>query len=232
MAAGGRRGPCPPAGRGVTNVVLVRHGETVWHAENRYAGRTDVALSELGREQAERLAARLRDGGLAAIWASPLGRAAETAAAVVRATGLAPWSDERLRELDFGTAEGLTRDEMAERFPGALRAFDEDPVANHLPEGEDPRAAAARGVACLEDVAAAHLGARACSSSPTRRSFGSCSASCSGCRWPTTAGASRSCATARSARCASAAPGRRCSSSTRRSEVQRWLMTRPCARGR
>jgi broad specificity phosphatase PhoE len=144
----------------VTNVVLVRHGETVWHAENRYAGRTDVALSELGREQAERLAARLRDGGLAAIWASPLGRAAETAAAVVRATGLAPWSDERLRELDFGTAEGLTRDEMAERFPGALRAFDEDPVANHLPEGEDPRAAAARGVACLQDVAAAHPGAR------------------------------------------------------------------------
>ena len=56
----------PQEGRGVTRIVLVRHGETAWHAENRYAGRSDVALTPRGREQAERLGrvgGRRRAGG-------------------------------------------------------------------------------------------------------------------------------------------------------------------------
>jgi broad specificity phosphatase PhoE len=136
----------------VTDVLLVRHGETVWHADNRYAGRTDVALSERGREQAERLAAGLHDARLSAIWTSPLARARDTADAVARATGLRPRADDRLRELDFGVAEGLTRAEMGERFPEALKAFGADPVAHHLPGGEHPGAAVARALACLHEV--------------------------------------------------------------------------------
>ena len=141
-------------------LVLVRHGETVWHAENRYAGRSDVALTPRGREQAELLARWAARAGLSAIWCSTLGRARETAAAAGRATGLEPRVDPRLVELDFGRCEGLTRAEIGERFPEALRRFQEDPVAHHLPEGEDPRRAVERGVACLEDVASAHPGGR------------------------------------------------------------------------
>ncbi len=137
-------------------VVLVRHGESVWHAENRYAGRSDVALTPRGREQAELLARWAARADLEAIWCSSLTRARETAAAAARASGLEPRVDARLVELDFGRGEGLTTAEMREEFPDALRRFHQDPVAHHLPEGEDPRRAVARAVACLEAVARAH----------------------------------------------------------------------------
>ncbi|TYB52224.1 histidine phosphatase family protein [Nonomuraea sp. PA05] len=70
----------------MTDLVLVRHGETVWHAENRYAGLTDVALTPRGLAQAARLAEWAAGAGLEAVWASPLSRAritAETAAAQI-----------------------------------------------------------------------------------------------------------------------------------------------------
>jgi probable phosphoglycerate mutase len=140
----------------MTQIVLVRHGETVWHAENRYAGRTDVALTTRGHEQAERLAEWAAAAELDAIWCSPLSRARETAAAAAVASGLEPHVDARLRELDFGRGEGLTTAEMQQQCPDELEAFQSDPIANHLPGGEDPRAAVIRAVACLHDIARAH----------------------------------------------------------------------------
>ena len=125
----------------MTRLFLVRHGQTVWHVDNRYAGRTDVALSPRGREQAEQLAAWGKTAGLDGIWCSPLSRARETAAPVAVATGLDLQVDARLCELDFGRGEGLTAADMGEAFPEALAAFQADPVAHHLPGGEDPRAA-------------------------------------------------------------------------------------------
>jgi broad specificity phosphatase PhoE len=140
----------------VTNIVLVRHGETVWHAENRYAGHSDVELTPRGGEQAELLAEWAAAAELDGIWCSSLRRARATAAAVARCTGLTPHVDPRLAELHFGRAEGLTTAEMRDHFPEALLAFQTDPVAHHLPGGEDPRAAIARAVAALRDVCAAH----------------------------------------------------------------------------
>ena len=140
----------------MTQIVLVRHGETVWHAENRYAGRTDVALTTRGHAQAERLAEWGAAAELDAIWCSPLSRARETAAAAAIASGLEPHVDARLRELDFGRGEGLTTAEMQQQCPDELEAFQSDPVAHHLPGGEDPHAAVSRAVACLDDIARAH----------------------------------------------------------------------------
>ena len=139
----------------MTEVVLVRHGETEWHAENRYAGRTDVALTPLGLRQAETLAAWAGSARLDAIWCSPLSRARDTAAMVARATGHELRIDDRLMELDFGQGEGLTSDDMRSRFPDRLTAFHADPVADHLPDGEDPRDAVFRAVACMDDIVAA-----------------------------------------------------------------------------
>ncbi|GAA1296088.1 histidine phosphatase family protein [Streptomyces javensis] len=147
----------------MTDFVLVRHGETVWHAENRYAGRTDVPLTEHGRKQAAELGAwaagQRLDGGperrqrLDAVLSSPLSRARLTAEPAAAALGLTPRVDERLYEVDFGRGEGLTRAEMRERFPAELDAFLTDPVAHHLPGGEDPAAAADRAIGCLTDIA-------------------------------------------------------------------------------
>jgi broad specificity phosphatase PhoE len=140
----------------MTRLVLARHGETVWHDGNRYAGRTDVALTAHGRAQAERLADWASSARLDALWCSPLGRARATAEPAARVTGLELHVDARLCEVDFGRGEGLTVAEMEQRFPDALRAFAADPVTHHLPGGEDPRAAVERALACLGEIGAAH----------------------------------------------------------------------------
>lgn len=140
----------------MTDLVLVRHGETMWHAENRYAGVSEVELSPRGLGQAAQLATWASSARLSSVWSSPLGRALATATPCADLAGLRLQVDARLRELDFGDGEGRTSEEMRERFPGAFAAFDIDPVANHLPGGEDPIAAVARFVACLRDIADVH----------------------------------------------------------------------------
>jgi broad specificity phosphatase PhoE len=137
----------------MTLLVLVRHGETRWHRENRYAGTSDVELSRLGRDQARDLAAWATTAALDEVWASTLSRARETARVCAELTGTGLVTDERLRELDFGDAEGLTRQEMDVHFPDAARDFQRDPVRHHLPGGEDPVRAARRFTSCLQDIA-------------------------------------------------------------------------------
>ena len=138
------------------HLFLVRHGATVWHAENRYAGITDVALDAKGRQQAERLAAWAPTAGLTAAWSSPLTRAQETATPAARAAGLTLQTDARLRELDFGQIEGKTLAEAGKLFPDEISRFLADPVTYPMPGGEDPHAAARRGQEALLDIAAAN----------------------------------------------------------------------------
>ena len=147
-----RRGPRPETTQLVTDLVLVRHGETVWHAENRYAGRSDVALTKRGHEQAQALARWTAAADLDALWCSELRRSRETAAPCAAASGLVPRVDPRLNEVDFGHGEGLTAYELRQRFPLEVDAFSDDPVGHPLPGAEDPRAATARALACLTEI--------------------------------------------------------------------------------
>ncbi|MFW6692415.1 histidine phosphatase family protein [Streptomyces sp. MAR4 CNX-425] len=134
------------------NVIFVRHGETLWHGENRYAGATDIDLTDHGRAQAAALADWAERARLSAVWSSPMLRCRQTAAGSAARAGLPLRFDERLRELDFGVAEGLTRAEMRERMPDAVASFESDPVAHHFPGGEDPAAVAERYAAFLTDL--------------------------------------------------------------------------------
>lgn len=139
-------------------ITLVRHGETVWHGENRYAGSSDVALTPRGREQAASLARWATAADLTSIRSSDLSRAQLTAEECTAATGLTLTVDPRLRELDFGQGEGLTSAEMQERFPEDRRAFESSPVTHHLPGGENPVLAAERFTVALQDAADADPG--------------------------------------------------------------------------
>jgi broad specificity phosphatase PhoE len=105
----------------VTTVFLARHGESDWNAANRFQGRIDRPLTELGRQQAHALAEALAaTAGLDAIYTSPLRRAFDTAEAVGARLGLDPVAAEELQEVDVGGWGGLTRDEVRERFPAAF----------------------------------------------------------------------------------------------------------------
>lgn len=103
----------------MTEILLARHAETDWNREGRVQGHTDRPLNELGVEQASDLAEALKDVELDAIYASDLARARDTARVVADLRGLRVTQLPELRERDFGSWEGLTRDEVLSRFPDA-----------------------------------------------------------------------------------------------------------------
>lgn len=139
----------------MSRFFLVRHGETIWHDGNRYAGVSDIPLTPLGVQQAAALGVWSRDAGLTHIYVSPLQRARDTAAAAQLSTGLVATVEPRLREVSFGQAEGLTAAEQAERFPDVHAAFLADPGENPLPGGESGREAVKRARPALDEISAA-----------------------------------------------------------------------------
>ena len=118
-------------------LVLVRHGETEWNLQGRYQGRADTELSARGVRTARRAAARLASRHFGLIVASPLRRAAATAA-VIAATlgGLPTLFDERLAEIDFGEWQGLTQSEVKSQWPEMLRCWKRAPETFRFPDGE------------------------------------------------------------------------------------------------
>lgn len=144
----------------MTRVFFARHGESVWHAENRYAGTTDVGMTKRGFEQAGRLSEWAATAGLAAVYSSGSSRARDTAAPAALAINASVQIDPRFREVGFGEGEGLTRTEMAERFPDALAAFIDRPASIPLPGGEPGMSAIERFVAGLAEVAVSHPAGR------------------------------------------------------------------------
>jgi broad specificity phosphatase PhoE len=140
----------------VTDLVLVRHGETEWHADNRYAGRSDVPLTPHGVAQAQDLAVWARRTPPDVVLASPLERARRTAEPAARVAGLEVVLDGRLVEVDFGKGDGLTRNDMRERFPADLDAFLAAPASSPLPGGETGADAVARARPALTDAAVGH----------------------------------------------------------------------------
>jgi broad specificity phosphatase PhoE len=142
-----------------TRLVLVRHGETVNHSDNRYTGLSDVELTDRGRRQAEALAVWAEAAGLTAIRSSPLTRARGTAEPSAERAGLPLLTDHRLVELDFGVLDGLTADEARTIYPEHAEAFFEDPT-RVFPGGEPVAAAAERAVTALTELAGEFPGGR------------------------------------------------------------------------
>jgi probable phosphoglycerate mutase len=100
-----------------TRIFAIRHGETAWNVDTRIQGQLDIPLNATGRWQARRLAEALAGETLHAVYASDLVRASETAAAVAAAVGVPVVTDSGLRERAFGVFEGLTFNEIEQRWP-------------------------------------------------------------------------------------------------------------------
>jgi probable phosphoglycerate mutase len=143
-----------------TELILIRHGETAWNRERRMQGQTDTPLSEIGRAQAAAVGLRLARHPFAALYSSDLSRAWDTAAAIARAheNGREIRREPALRERTFGMFEGLTYDEMAQRYPEEHARFNRRDPDYAVPGGESPRQFFERSLACLENIARAHAG--------------------------------------------------------------------------
>ena len=143
----------------ITRIFLVRHGATILTAEDRFAGSTNVPLSDEGREQVSRLAQRLSRGKISAVYASPMERTLETAAILARPHTLEVQPRDGLREISHGHWEGLTRGEVEEKFPGEADNWDADPFTFAPPGGESGLAVTARALPVLLDIVRANPGA-------------------------------------------------------------------------
>jgi broad specificity phosphatase PhoE len=141
-----------------TRVFIVRHGATVLSAEDRFAGVTDVELSEEGREQARLLAERLSGEKIAAVYASPLGRTVETARILAAPHDLPVQTCDGFREISHGHWEGMRRHEVEEKFPKEMAEWEKDPYTFAPPGGESGLAVTARALPALIDLVREHPG--------------------------------------------------------------------------
>lgn len=132
----------------MTTILLARHGETDWNLQRRVQGHSDQPLNETGRAQARALADELATVPLDAVYASDLARARETARIVAERLGLPVTTLHELREKHFGTWEGLTDEEVFQRFPAARQG--------PWGDGETPEQLSARVLAALRSIAAEH----------------------------------------------------------------------------
>jgi probable phosphoglycerate mutase len=140
----------------ITRLFLVRHGATTSSSEDRFAGSTDVELSDQGRHQAERLSSRLANDRIAAAYCSPMKRTVETAAIVARPHNLVLSYADGLREIAHGRWEGLTRREVEARYPGEYAAWEADPFTFAPMGGESGLSVMARALPVIRQIVVEH----------------------------------------------------------------------------
>jgi probable phosphoglycerate mutase len=141
-----------------TRLFLVRHGATTLSAEDRFAGSTDVPLSDEGRRQAASLAARLRHDPIAAAYCSPMRRTIETASILAEPHKVDPVTRPGLREIDHGRWEGLTRQDVETRYHDEYLRWEEDPFTVAPAGGECGVDVMARALPVIRAIVEAHEG--------------------------------------------------------------------------
>jgi broad specificity phosphatase PhoE len=139
----------------MTRIILVRHGQTEWNRVERFRGRADVPLNVTGLAQAEATGQRIAaEWQPVAVYSSPLSRAVKTAKAIAKHFNLAVQLSPGLADIDYGQWQGLTPDEVRERWPEIHHAWHNTPHLAHIPAGETLEDLRARGMATVEELAA------------------------------------------------------------------------------
>jgi probable phosphoglycerate mutase len=144
----------------VTRLYVVRHAATVLTAEDRFAGTTDVELSDAGRAQAAALGRRLQGEAIARAYCSPLSRTQETASIVSAACRIPITLADGLREIGHGHWEQMTRHDVESRFPSEYGAWEADPFTFAPSGGESGVAVLARALPVIREILERHTGER------------------------------------------------------------------------
>ncbi len=141
----------------MTEIWLVRHGQTDWNLEGRLQGQLDVPLNDTGLDQARQMAASLEGRKFGALYASDLMRARQTAEIISKVVNLPIQFDRRLREISQGDFEGMLFSDVVKQFEGALEDRARDPVNSRLPGGESVADVARRVKDCMDDIACRNI---------------------------------------------------------------------------
>lgn len=142
----------------MTELILLRHGETDWNRELRFQGHVDVGLNAIGLEQARRLAGRLAGEKAHRIYASDLLRAQQTAHPVARQLGMGSVTDPALREQSFGRVDGMRVEDIQKQHPEAWAAWLQFHEDYAMPGGESIRQFHTRVMDAVNRLVAAHRG--------------------------------------------------------------------------
>lgn len=143
----------------MTQIILVRHGQTEWNRIERFRGRADVPLNQTGIAQAEATARRLaRQPKPAAVYSSPLSRAVVTARKIAESHGLVVELHDGLIDIDYGQWQGLTPRQVGERWPAELDAWYNAPQAVRIPSGETLQVVRDRGMDTVRELVREHAG--------------------------------------------------------------------------
>lgn len=143
-----------------TTMYLVRHGQTEWNVANRFQGRLDSSLTEIGIQQVEQLAIRLKKVPFHRIYVSSSKRAYQTASYLQTERDIELIQTDRLMEMDFSEWEGKTKDEISRLFPEECDLFKSHPARFQTKgsKGESFADVQQRVVSFVHDLLAKHAG--------------------------------------------------------------------------
>lgn len=142
----------------VTKIILVRHCRSMGNMENRFQGWTDSEISDVGRQQLERLAQRFQDEKIDVAYSSPLKRAFQTAEAATRFSHIPIQTLEGLKEVHAGEIENMTLQEISQGFPAVSKAWNETPHLCEFPGGETMAEFFERISRTFEEIVEANVG--------------------------------------------------------------------------
>jgi broad specificity phosphatase PhoE len=141
-----------------TRILLVRHGGTIWSSDERFAGSSDIDLSDDGREQARALGRRLATLPIDAAYCSPMRRAIETATLALGDRALPLTKVPGLKEIDHGPWEGQRHKDVEQKYAAEYAAWDADPFMAPPPGGESGLSVLARALPALRQIVVDHEG--------------------------------------------------------------------------
>jgi len=141
----------------LTRLIIVRHGRTEWNRVEKFRGRADIGLDEVGMKQAESAAKRIREWQISEIYSSPLRRALTTAGIIAGPLGLNVRLAPGIVDIDYGTWQGLSAEDVVARDGRLYSQWIESPHKVKFPDGESFAAARERAASAVDDLIKQHL---------------------------------------------------------------------------
>ncbi|MBN2548993.1 MAG: histidine phosphatase family protein [Anaerolineales bacterium] len=141
----------------MTRILLVRHGQTEWNRVERFRGRADVPLNDVGLAQAEATGQRVaKEWQLTAIYSSPLVRAVKTAQAIAVHFDLPVQIHPDLADIDYGDWQGMTPEDARQRWPDQIDNWYNHPERTRIPGGETLADLRGRAMSVVDELVEKH----------------------------------------------------------------------------